>query len=111
MIKEQRIRLPQKGIEVTTGPVMYWMSRDQRAHDNWALLYAQHLAIDKKKDLIVVFSLVSEFLGATQRQYDFMLKGLMEVEIELKRHNIPFMFLLGEPSAEIPKFIKKNNAG
>jgi deoxyribodipyrimidine photo-lyase len=111
MIKEQRIRLPQQGIEVTTGPVMYWMSRDQRAHDNWALLYAQHLAIDKKKDLIVVFSLVSEFLGATQRQYDFMLKGLIEVEIELKRNNIPFMFLLGEPSAEIPKFIKKNNAG
>ena len=58
-----------------------------------------------------MFSLVSEFLGATQRQYDFMLKGLMEVEIELKRNNIPFMFLLGEPSAEIPKFIKKNNAG
>ena len=23
------------------GPVVYWMSRDQRVRDNWALLYAQ----------------------------------------------------------------------
>ena len=27
------------------GPVLYWMSRDQRAADNWALLYAQQEAI------------------------------------------------------------------
>ena len=72
-MNEKRIKLGQKGDE-DTGPVIYWMSRDQRAHDNWALLSAQKLAIDKKKDLIVVFSLVSEFLEATLRQYDFMLK-------------------------------------
>lgn len=24
--------------------VVYWMSRDQRAEDNWAMLYAKHLA-------------------------------------------------------------------
>jgi deoxyribodipyrimidine photo-lyase len=109
-MNEKRIKLGQKGDE-DTGPVIYWMSRDQRAHDNWALLFAQKLAIDKKKDLIVVFSLVSEFLEATLRQYDFMLKGLMEVEKELTKYKIPFFILPGKPEFGIPKFIKKNNGG
>ena len=44
MINEKRIRLLQKGNE-TNGPVIYWMSRDQRTHDNWALLFAQQIAV------------------------------------------------------------------
>ena len=28
------------------GPVLYWLSRDQRTWDNWALLQAQQLALD-----------------------------------------------------------------
>jgi len=109
MINEKRIRLPKDGTE-TNGPVIYWMSRDQRAHDNWALLFAQKLALEKKRNLAVTFSLVPEFLDATLRQYDFMLKGLMEVEKELKRFNIPFFILLGNPKEEIPKFIKESKA-
>ncbi len=61
------------------GPVIYWMSRDQRINDNWALLFAQELALENKKPLVVVFSLVPEFLSATIRHYGFMLKGLQEV--------------------------------
>ena len=79
-------------------------------HDNWALLFAQQLAIDKRKDLIVVFSIVTKFLNATLRQYDFMLKGLVEVEKELKRYNIPFIILMGDPSDVITKFIKEHKA-
>ncbi len=110
MINEKRIRILKKGTE-TNGQVIYWMSRDQRVHDNWALLFAQQLALNKKKEIIVVFSLVPEFLGATLRQYDFMLKGLTEVEDELKKYNIPFIMLLGEPQFKIPEFIKEINAG
>ena len=91
MINEKRIKLPQKGNE-TTGPVIYWMSRDQRINDNWALFFAQQLALQKKRSLAVVFSVVPNFLEATLRQYDFMLKGLMEVERNLKELNIPFFF-------------------
>lgn len=109
MINEKRARLLQKGIEAK-GPVFYWMSRDQRAHDNWALLFAQQLALDKKKELVVVFTIVPKFLGATLRQYDFMLKGLRGVENELQKYNIPFIMLMGEPSIEIPKFIKETGA-
>ena len=109
MINEKRIRLLQTGSE-TTGPVIYWMSRDQRVHDNWALLFAQQLAIEKKLPLAVIFNLVPDFLEATIRQYGFMLKGLKELAHELELYNIPFFLTTGKPEEEIPKFIKKNNA-
>jgi deoxyribodipyrimidine photo-lyase len=109
MINEKRIRLLQNGTE-TNGPVIYWMSRDQRVHDNWALLFAQQVALEKKKNLVVVFTLSSEFLGAALRQYDFMIKGLIEVENELMNYNIAFFMLIGKPEDEIPKFIEKINA-
>ncbi|CAJ1389703.1 unnamed protein product [Effrenium voratum] len=54
------------------------MSRDQRCDDNWALIYAQKLAIQRSVPLHVVFCLVPKFLDATIRQFDFLLKGLKE---------------------------------
>jgi deoxyribodipyrimidine photo-lyase len=109
MINEKRIRLLQKGKE-TNGPIVYWMSRDQRVHDNWALLFAQQLALEKKRSLVVLFNLAPDFLEATIRQYGFMLKGLGEVESELAKHNIPFFLISGKPEDKIPKFLKKNDA-
>ena len=60
MINEKRIRLLKNGKEAK-GPIIYWMSRDQRVYDNWALLFAQQLALEKKRNLAVVFSLVPNF--------------------------------------------------
>lgn len=91
-----------------TGPVVYWMSRDQRVHGNWALLYAQEVAEENKLPLVVVFCLSPKFLDATLRQYDFMLKGLEEVEEELQNHNISFQLLIGDPAEEIEKYSKKH---
>ena len=108
MISDKRIRLLQNG-DRAKGPAIYWMSRDQRVHDNWALIFAQKLAVEKKIPLVVVFNLVPDFLEATIRQYGFMLKGLKEVESELSRYNIPFFLLQGSPQVEIPNFIKRNN--
>jgi deoxyribodipyrimidine photo-lyase len=109
-INEKRIRLLQKGDE-KKGPVLYWMSRDQRVHDNWALLFAQNLAEEEKEPLVVVFNLIPKFLGAALRQYDFLLSGLKEIEKQLIDYNIPFFLLNGEPGIEIPKFINKNGIG
>ena len=53
-----------KNAEQREGPVVYWMSRDQRAQDNWALLFAQELALHKKEPLIVVFTLVEQLYAA-----------------------------------------------
>merc|ERR1712137_1472422 len=77
------------------GPVVYWMSRDQRAEDNWALLFAREIAEDRNVPVSVVFNLVPKFLEATERQYDFMLNGLKETEETLRSKMIPFYLLMG----------------
>lgn len=88
--------------------VVYWMARDQRVHGNWALLYAQEVAEKNNASLSVIFCLNPNFLGATLRQYDFMLKGLEEVEQELKNKNISFHLLFGNPEEEVVEFLKKH---
>lgn len=109
MVNLKRVRLLQEGSE-SKGPVAYWMSRDQRVHDNWALLFAQQLALEKKLPLCVVFNLVPNFLEATIRQYGFMLKGLELLNEQLKEYNIPFFLLQGNPEEQIPNFIEGINA-
>jgi deoxyribodipyrimidine photo-lyase len=110
MVKKERVRILQEG-KAIKGAVVYWMSRDQRVQDNWALLFAQSLAIEKSVPLLVVFCLVPNFLEATIRQYGFMLKGLKELESEFKRFSIPFFLLQGSPPDKIPSFIKEVKAG
>lgn len=39
----KRARILKEG-KMGAGPVIYWMSRDQRVQDNWALLFAQEKA-------------------------------------------------------------------
>ena len=102
--------IQQKDVQYGNGPVIYWMQRDQRVNDNWALIYAIEKARELKTPVAVAFCLVPNFLEATIRQYGFMLKGLEEVEKSLAKFNIPFYLLIGEPGIEIPKFVKRINA-
>ncbi len=104
-----RIRQLNERIVTETGPIVYWMSRDQRVEDNWALIYAQALAVQYKRPLVVIFGLVPTFLDATWRQYGFMLRGLEEVEKKLLKLQIPFCLLLGNPALTISDFVKKYN--
>ncbi|AKB23967.1 Deoxyribodipyrimidine photolyase, type II [Methanosarcina sp. MTP4] len=106
----KRIRTLKSG-EPGSGPVAYWMSRDQRVGDNWALLFARGIAEDAGVPLVVVFCMTDEFLGAGLRQYQFMLEGLQEVESSLFLKNIPFIFLRGSPGEEIPSFTDKHGIG
>ena len=69
----------------------YWMSRDQRVSDNWALLKAVELARQSASYVCVCFTLVpsahlSEVMGA--RHTGFMLRGLTQVQDKLKRNNV-----------------------
>ena len=93
------------------GPVVYWMSRDQRVNDNWALLYAQELATRRAAPLAAVFCLAPRFLESGSRQYKFMLAGLKEVEQSLSRLGIAFRLLYGDPGVEITQFLEDCGAG
>jgi deoxyribodipyrimidine photo-lyase len=109
-ITNKPLRVLRKGRD-EKGPIVYWMSRDQRVRDNWAIILAQEMALERKSPLVVIFCLVPEFLEATVRQYSFMLKGLQEVKAQLQERNIPFYMLAGQPEQEIPLFIERYGAG
>lgn len=93
------------------GPVVYWMSRDQRADDNWALLHAADLARRAATPLFVVFALAPSYPGATMRHYDFMLRGLAETEAGLRARNIPLVLAPGDPATAVPAFLRQVAAG
>jgi len=100
-----------KNQPIKKAPVVYWMQRDQRVADNWALLYAQEQALRIQQPLWVVFCLAPAFEGATFRHYHFMLHGLTTVETALKKLNIPFYLLQGDPQEVMPAFLQKSAAG
>ena len=91
------------------GPLIYWMSRDQRIYWNRALEYSQKLAIEKKKPLIVIFGLSNYFLGATVRHFDFMLKSLDKINSKLEEYNIKFKLLKGDVPLVISKYVNQIN--
>jgi deoxyribodipyrimidine photo-lyase len=94
-----------KGGAESSGPVIYWMSRDQRVEDNWALLHAQEQAIERNVSLLVAFCLVPGFGHAGRRQYEFLLEGLRQVEGQCAQLSIPFVLLHGDPAQEVPAFV------
>ena len=110
LVNPKRIRKMNKP-EYVSGPVVYWMSRDQRAGDNWAMLTCQEKALEYRVPMVVVFCLVSEFLGAMRRQFLFMIEGLEKVDRRLEKLNIPFFLLRGRPEEQIPRFLSQIQAG
>ena len=91
--------------------VLYWMVRDKRVRDNWALLEAQRIAIKNKVPLIVCFNYFNTYKDANIRQYQFLFDGLKEVHRDLIKLQIGFRLLEGLSIIEIPKFIEKHNVG
>ncbi len=108
-MNKKRIRKIKAGTE-GVGPVVYWMQREQRSNDNWALDAAQKYSLSKGKNLFIIFNLVTDFLEAGIRQYDFMLNGLKEIEKNLLQYNIPLIVLQGDPVKNISEFVNKNNS-
>ncbi|KPU77038.1 uncharacterized protein Dana_GF13637, isoform B [Drosophila ananassae] len=111
---KKRVRVLSKNGDVgdsCEGGVIYWMSRDGRVQDNWALLFAQRLALKLELPLAVVFCLVPKFLNATIRHYKFMMGGLQEVEQQCRELDIPFHLLLGPAVDRIPEFVKSRKVG
>lgn len=98
-----RVRRLQKKAKDKLGPVIYWMQRDQRMQDNFALLYAQRRAISKLQPLVVVVTL-DPADRQSARKMGFMLRGLREVEADLAAKGIQFRLLLGDPATQLAAY-------
>ena len=91
--------------------VLYWMVRDKRVNDNWALIEAQNIAIRYKVSLVVCFQFYGSHRQANIRQYHFLLEGLKETQQRLDKLQIHFFLLRGRSHVELPKFIEKYRVG
>ena len=57
-----RIRRLKSGV-FNGNSVLYWMVRDKRVSDNWALLEAQKIALKNNAPLIVCFNYHNKYKG------------------------------------------------
>ncbi|KAG9445395.1 hypothetical protein H6P81_016735 [Aristolochia fimbriata] len=105
-----RVRVLKQGNVSAKGPVIYWMFRDQRSKDNWALIHAVEQANRVDAPVAVAFNLFDQFLGAKARHLGFMLRGLRGLQEALEALRIPFFLLQGEAVDNIPNFLNGLNA-
>lgn len=94
-----------------SGPVLYFMRRDQRVENNWALLYAQERALERKVPLLVLFNLELIPERSNLRQYDFLFSGLKEVEQDLVALNIQFFLTVGMSGDTVSSFMREHGVG
>jgi deoxyribodipyrimidine photo-lyase len=88
------------------------MNRDQRASDNWALLFAAERAQAHREPLVVVFNVENGFLGGGYRQHAFKVAGLQETANTLAQRSIPFYLLQGNDTVRhIISFVQRFGIG
>lgn len=92
--------------------VLYWMWRDRRVQDNWALLYSQKMALELNVPLHVLHCVPPSHGEMTLRHYTFMIEGLREVAEECSELDISFHVKSGSPPDIInAKFLTSHNLG
>ena len=91
--------------------VLYWMQRDKRVYDNWALIASQYTAIKNRVPLYVCFQYTGDNRESNTRQYEFLFKGLEQTAQTLEQYNIRFLLLKGNAKDTIPKLIQEHSIG
>lgn len=110
---KSRCRILSKKDKICDGTkgILYWMMRDGRVQDNWAMLFSQRLALKNKLPLFVCFTIFeAHYRYPTRRHQQFLIDGLQHVDKECKDLNIPF-YLLSSSIEELSKMVLKNNIG
>lgn len=93
----------------TKHPVIYWMTREHRVHDNRTLVLAQKYAHENNVPLLVVVAFRKDLSNHSilTRTFRFITEGLQDVEKALEKLIVPFVYLQGNPPNEILKLAKK----
>ena len=109
-LNPKRARVLKKG-KFSGKSVLYWMNRDKRVDDNWAIIAAQSIALKNKVPLIVCFQYLGDFPDSNIRQYGFLFKGLLELKAKLERLNIQFVLIRGDVKRGLSKIIEEKSVG
>lgn len=81
--------------EIKSGEIIYFMQRELRIEDNWALLYAQKLARKYKQKFKLIINL--NFKLYSNRQLEFIKNELDVLKTNLSKNKIEYCF-----SSKIP---------
>ena len=111
MLVDSRRIQKQNKYSYQSGAILYWMNRDMRIQDNWALLNAQERALVEKTELVVCYNLDPEFLGGTLRQLDFKIQALKELQKDFEKNNISFYVLVDSNIQCVIDFIHDKKIG
>ncbi len=104
----KRIRQLNQIKEQNSNAVLYWMDRERRSQDNWALIAAYGHAKRNKVPLHVLYAIPAAFYEAGSRSYQFMLKGLQETAQTLFDLNIHFTLKVEDPVQTVLQCVKQN---
>lgn len=85
------------------GPVIYWMERDQRLADNWALLFARQEAIIREKPLNIVFCLPPQSPAEQAGKQSFQLHGLAQLQAQALALNFGFAVFSSAAETLLPR--------
>lgn len=96
---------------ISPGPVLYWMSRDQRLSDNWAALYALEQANQLRQPLVIAFVLMPQLSHASRTHYQWMLQGLQQMHDQAQALGIGCVVQVGNPVAQIGQLAQHLQAG
>ncbi|KAJ8952488.1 hypothetical protein NQ318_003284 [Aromia moschata] len=106
-----RVLSQNENIKTKCNGIIYWMNRDCRVQDNWALLFAQHLAVLQKSPLHVCFICKDAHrMYPTMRHFKFLLDGIKSVKKECDDLNIGF-YLLNSTPEDLAQICIDNNIG
>jgi len=92
-------------LEYVAGPIIYWMNREMRINDNWSFLYAQEKAREHGTYVVVVYNLVTNFLGGGLRQLQFKIEGLENTTKTAEKYNVPFFIVSDTTGKETPELV------
>jgi deoxyribodipyrimidine photo-lyase len=106
LIQLERIRQLNNKDELRGKYVLYWMQASQRAEYNHALEHAIVRANERKKPLLVVFGLTSDYPQANMRHYWFMLEGLRETQEALENKGIRMVVIQQSPAEAVIELSK-----
>merc|ERR1712151_1144354 len=93
---------------------LYYMRRDQRIHDNWALIYAQKLALESQGPLQILVGLDADYsdqVESTERHARFFVGGVKEMYEEAKKLNIGMEVMCDVSGKKVCEYVKNGGFG
>lgn len=96
---------------VLTGPIIYFISRELRFNDNWALAFAHQIAQQSHQPLWLVFQLLPTMGQRSHEHFEFLLAGLRELQTTAQIKHIPLTVITTSDLTKLTSILASWNPG